>query len=164
MCDWVCYLLMSLNTNQTYVGSTNNMEKRLSAHNNNNPDIKRVGAKKTRGQTWVPIVIVSGFHHKNACLSFESGFKRLCFRRSNQRLALINEMCGTDLRYTEDTKWNRIMDLLYFMHNVTLLDTKFRINYDIQHPVSQPNDMTITILIEEWIATLPWPHFVNCIC
>lgn len=163
MCDWVCYLLMSLNTNQTYIGSTNNFEKRLCNHNNNNPDIKRRGAKRTRGQTWVPIVIVSGFHHKNACLSFESGWKRLSKRRSNGRLYFVNIMCDTNFSYTKDARWNRIMDLLYFLHNVTLLDTKFRINYDIQHPIHQPENLSIEVLVEDWIKDLPWPYFVCCI-
>ena len=154
MCDWVCYLIFSLSSNDTYIGSTNNQPKRLQTHNCGK------GAKRTRGKTWVPIIIVSGFHHKNACLSFESGWKRLSKTRSSIKLQPINEMCGTDLNYEKDTKWNRIMDLLYFVHNFTLLDTKFRLNYDMKHVLNQPNDLTINIFMEDWIADLPWPHFV----
>lgn len=161
MSDWVCYLLMSLDSNCTYIGSSNNQPKRLNAHNNANPRIKRVGARCTRGQTWVPILIISGFHHKRACLSFESGWKRLSKRRKAERLELINDMCELDLCYGGDTKYNRIMDLLYFMHNFTLLDTKFKLNWDNKCEVNSPEGLTINIFMEEWIADLPWPYFVE---
>ena len=163
MCEWVCYLIMSLDSNDTYIGSSNNQPKRLSNHNNNDPSIKRRGAKRTRGQTWIPIVIITGFHHKNACLSFEAGWKRLAKRRSNERLELINQMSGTKLAYNMDTKWNRIMDLIYFMHNFTLIDTKFMLNYDIRHPVFQPDELVVNIFMEEWIKDLPWPYFVSAL-
>ena len=161
MCDWVCYLIMSLDSNETYVGSSNNQPKRLQNHNNNDPNIKRRGAKRTRGRTWIPILIVSGFHHKNACLSFEAGWKRLSKKRNNQRLFYINDMTNNSFRYGQDTRWNRIMDLLYFVHNFTFLDTKFCLNYDIKHPVNQPENMTINIFMEDWISELPWPHFIE---
>jgi predicted GIY-YIG superfamily endonuclease len=161
MSDWICYLIMSLDSNDTYVGSSNNQPKRLNDHNNNNPNIKRKGAKRTRGQTWVPILIISGFENKNACLSFESGFKRLAFRRNNNRLLLINKMSDQYLLYTKDTKWNRIMDLIYFMHNFTFIGNKFMINYDIRHPVNQPDNLIINVFMETWIKDLPWPYFVS---
>ncbi len=161
MCDWVCYLIVSLDSNDTYVGSSNNQPKRLNNHNNNNPNIKRTGAKRTQGQTWIPFIIISGFNHKNACLSFEAGWKRLAKRRSNKRLQAINKMTGLNLKYTLDTKWNRMMDLLYFMNNFTLIGTKFMINYDIRHPIFQPDNLTINIFMEKWIRDLPWPYFVS---
>ena len=161
MCDWVCYLIMSLDSNETYVGSSNNQPKRLDAHNNNDPKIKRVGAKRTRGRTWIPIIVISGFHDKCACLSFEAGWKRLSMKRTNDRLNFINILANTNLCYTGDTKWNRIMDLLYFVHNFTLLDTKFRLNYNMMHPLYQPEKIIIKIFFEDWISELPWPHFIS---
>ena len=160
MCDWVCYLIMSLDSTDTYIGSTNNYLNRLNNHNNNDSSIKRRGAKRTRGKTWIPIIIVTGFHHKNACLSFESGWKRLAKKRTNERLMFINTMTEQNFCYTGDTRWNRIMDLLYFMHNFTMIGTKFMINHDIRHPVFQPERLCINILIESWIKKLPWPYFV----
>lgn len=160
MDGWVCYLLMSLDTGQTYIGSTNNIQNRLANHNN---AIKKRGAIRTRGQTWVPILFISGFHHKNACLSFESGWKRLCYNRSNRRLFLLNGIYGINLCYTRDARWNRIMDLLYFVHNITLLDTKFKINYDIRHPICPPEELFIKIFMEDWIKDLPWPYFIDCV-
>lgn len=161
MNNWVCYLLMSLDTGQTYVGSTNNAQNRLNNHNNHDLTIKRRGAKRTRGQTWVPILIISGFHHKNACLSFESGWKIRAHHRSNKQLICLNEMCKTNFKFTKDAKWNRIMDLLFFINNISLLDTKFRINYDIRCPINPPTNLTIKIFIEDWIKDLPWPYFVS---
>lgn len=161
MCDWMCYLIMSLDSNNTYIGSTNNQMKRLNNHNNNNPQIKRQGAKRTRGQTWIPILIISGFENKNACLSFESGWKRLSKTRTNKKLNLLNIMTDKKLCYSGDTKWNRIMDLLYFINNFTFIDTKFIINYDIKHPVIQPDKLTMNIFMEDWISNLPWPHFIE---
>ncbi len=151
MSYWVCYLIMSLNSNDTYIGSSNNQPKRLANHNNDNPNIKRRGAKRTRGQTWVPIIIISGFHDKKACLSFEAGWKRLSRKRNNDRLSMINIINGYDLKYNRDPKWNRIMDLLYFLDNVSLLDTKFKLNYDFRHPINLPDKMYINIFIEEMV-------------
>ena len=160
MCDWLCYLIMSLDSNSTYIGSTNNIKNRLNAHNNNDPNIKRKGAKRTRGQTWIPILIISGFYHKNACLSFESGWKKLSKKRNNQRLYFINQMTSSNFSYTNDPKWNRIMDLLYFVHNFTYIGTKFMINYDVRHPINQPDKLKIKIFMEDWIKDLPWPYFI----
>uniref|UniRef100_A0A6C0CAU5 GIY-YIG domain-containing protein n=1 Tax=viral metagenome TaxID=1070528 RepID=A0A6C0CAU5_9ZZZZ len=155
ICTWVCYLIYSLDTNQTYIGSSNNFLKRLTNHN------RGKGAKRTKGQTWIPYIVITGFHHKNACLSFESGWKRLTYNRSNTRLEMINIMANTDLTYTTLPKWNRILDLLYFLHNVTLLDTKFKINYDIQHIVNQPEGLKIIIFAEDVMSEIPWPYFIS---
>lgn len=160
MSEWFCYLIMSLDSTATYIGSTNNPEKRLEAHNSNDPSKKRTGAKRTGGKTWVPILIISGFENKNCCLSFESGWKRLSRARSNDKFDLINIMSNSNYTYQSDTKWNRIMDLLYFMHNFTYFGNKFRINYDFRHPVSCPENLTLNIFMEGWIADLPWPYFV----
>lgn len=161
MCNWVCYLLSSLDSHATYIGSSNNEERRLNQHNNNNPNIKRRGARRTRGQSWMPILIVSGFHDKRACLSFEAGWKRLCKRRNNERFYLLNCMVGTNIRYIKECRYDRILDLLYFMHNFTLLGTKFMLNTNIRHPMNEPDNLVINIFIEEWIADLPWPYFVK---
>lgn len=162
MSDWVCYLLMSLDSNDTYIGSTNNPSRRLNNHNNNNNSIKRRGAKRTRGQTWVPILFITGFHHKNACLSFEAGWKKISKKRNNNRFFLLNMMLGgQELSYSRDSKWNRIMDLLYFTHHFTLLDTHFRINYDMRHPLYQPEQLIMNVFMEDWIHDLPWPHFMT---
>lgn len=158
MDNWTCYLLRSLDTNQTYIGSTNNPERRLNDHNSGKKS--RKGAKRTRGQTWLPIIYLHGFT-KNACLSFETGWKRLTYRRSNKRLTLINAMTGLNLAYTTDPKYNRILDLLYFLHHTTFINSKFKLNKTYDNILIQPPKITIEILLEPWIKDLPWPHFVD---
>lgn len=153
MADWVCYFIASLNTNQTYIGATNNFEKRLGKHNSGR------GAKKTMGQKWIPYIVVTGFHHKCACLSFEAGWKRLATTRANTKLELFN-LLNYNLSYIKDTRWNRILDLLFFIHHVTLLDTKYMLNYHVIHPINTP-ELTINIYAEDIVSDLPWPYFIK---
>jgi len=154
-CTWVCYLIYTIDGNQTYVGSSNNFLKRLNNHNTGR------GAKRTKGQMWIPCVVVTGFHHKNACLSFESNWKRLTHRRSNVRLELINIMTKMNLKYTTVSRWNRVLDLLYFLHNVTLLDTKYKLNHSVDHIVNEPEGLKIVMFAEDFMVDFPWPHFVT---
>lgn len=152
MSSWVCYLIRSLNSNRTYVGSTNNMHKRLNAHNRGS------GAKATAGQTWIPVVIMSGFHHKNACLSFESGWKRLSKKRNEQRLDIINRDC--EFKYIHrEVCWNRIMDLLYFVHKCSLVDTHYKLN--TPENGCGHRDLILHIFTEPSISELPWPDYIH---
>jgi predicted GIY-YIG superfamily endonuclease len=150
-------MIISLDSNDTYIGSSNNQPNRLYNHNRKG----KYGAKRTRGHTWIPALIISGFLTKNACLSFESGWKRLSKKRNSNRLLFINLMTSTLLQYSNDPKWNRIMDLLYFVHNITFIGNKFMINHDMRHPLFEPDNLIINIFMEEWIEDLPWPHFIR---
>lgn len=159
--EWVCYMIISLDLKYTYIGSTNNFLKRLCAHNHSDNNRKRLGAKRTRGRTWIPVIIISGFNHKNACLSFESGWKRLFKKRSNNRFQFINLISDFNIKYSKNAKWNRVIDLLYFVHNFTLLGTKFKINHNVKYPINVPDYMLLTLFLDEWINELPWPYFVS---
>jgi len=161
MCDWVCYLIASLDSYATYVGASNNQPKRLDHHNNCDPTIKRKGAKRTANQTWIPVVIVSGFESKNACLSFEAGWKRLARRRNMERLFLLNEMSGLHLAYGGDQTWNRILDLLFFVCNLTIINEKFKLNVEQNYPMIPPDQLKLTVFLEDSIQDLPWPYFVK---
>ena len=79
LCNWVCYILISTDFKRTYVGATDNLLRRLNDHNGIN-GISR-GAKATKGRQWYPVVVVSGFKSKIACLSFETGIRRVNRRR-----------------------------------------------------------------------------------
>src|ERR1044071_2789854 len=116
--NWVCYLLLSDDTSQTYIGSSNDADRRLHAHNTGR------GAKRTKGQQWSHILIISGFDCKQSCLSFEAGWKRLAKRRTNTRLKKFN------LKYEGDTVRKRLLDLLYFVRTFTFIGTKFILNAD----------------------------------
>lgn len=72
ICEWSCYLLKSLNSNCTYVGSTTNLKRRIRQHNG---EIKG-GAKYTnKNRPWVVNLLIKGFKTKNHCLSFEWHWK-----------------------------------------------------------------------------------------
>lgn len=73
---YCCYLIINSSNFKTYIGSTNNLERRLKQHNK----IIKGGAKYTTafkgtGQ-WTPILIVNGFKEHNVALSFEWRMKR----------------------------------------------------------------------------------------
>jgi len=73
MDEWSCYIIK--NRNYTYVGVSNNVEKRLRAHNG---EIKG-GAKYTtsKGKGWKHICIIRGFPTKIESLQFEWALKHV---------------------------------------------------------------------------------------
>jgi putative endonuclease len=76
------YLIKTINgyLNKSYVGYTNNLQKRLNSHNSN------LGAKSTKGYKW-EIVYTRRFYSKNKALSFEYKLKK----DRNERQKLLNE-------------------------------------------------------------------------
>ncbi len=76
------YLIKTINgyLNKSYVGYTNNIQKRLNSHNSN------LGAKSTKGYKW-EIVYSRRFYSKNKALSFEYKLKK----DRNERQRLLNE-------------------------------------------------------------------------
>lgn len=152
--NWICYLLQSLDNGHTYIGSTNNLEKRLSKHNEGK------GAKRTRGNKWIPIIFISGFNNKNACLSFEKGWQKLYKKRRKNDFSMILRMTHNNLKYTKDILFNRILDLLYFVYNLSFINGKFKLDRDNKYPFVEPNDLILHIFFEDWINNLPWPYFI----
>lgn len=151
--NWACYLIYSLDSGHTYIGSSNNPERRLHDHN-----CTKKGAKRTRGQTWVHILTISGFTSKNSCLSFEAGWKRCSKYRNKRKLITLSLL--TDISYSKDPKHNRIIDLIYFLHNTTLLGTHFVLDPKGNKPLLFP-DLTIDVFSEVSIIDLYWPFFVT---
>ena len=72
------YLIKTIDgyINKSYVGFTNNIQKRLKKHNSN------LGAKSTKGYKW-EIVYKKKFNLKNKALSFEYKLKKDRIRRLN---------------------------------------------------------------------------------
>ena len=73
MDNWSCYIIK--NKNYTYVGVSNNVEKRLRAHN---AEISG-GAKYTtsKGKDWKHICIIRGFPTKIESMQFEWALKHV---------------------------------------------------------------------------------------
>ena len=69
--DWKCYIIY--NKNCSYVGATNNTDRRIRKHNQEIVG----GAKYTRkvGKGWKYICIIEGFKNKIDCLRFEWAVK-----------------------------------------------------------------------------------------
>ena len=76
------YLIKTQNNffKKSYVGYTNNLNKRIEKHNTN------LGAKSTKGYKW-ELVYKKKFFSKNKALSFEYRLKK----DRNERLKLIND-------------------------------------------------------------------------
>ncbi len=76
------YLIKTLDgfLNKSYVGFTNNIEKRLNKHNSN------LGARSTRGYKW-EVIYKKRFYSKNKALSFEYKLKK----DKNERLRILND-------------------------------------------------------------------------
>ena len=76
------YLIKTLKgyLNKSYVGYTNDLQKRLNKHNTNQ------GARSTKGYKW-QIVYKKRFYSKKKALSFEYKLKK----DRNKRLILLND-------------------------------------------------------------------------
>jgi len=140
---------MSLDSNKTYIGATNNPEKRIATHN------RSKGAKYTKGESWVPILIVSGFESKRSCLSFENVWKKVSKRRTQARLLHLNLMTGLNLFYSKDPKHDRIIDLVFLLNGIMVNENKWKCNGSV------PEYIGITVMMEDWIKDLPWPFYVD---
>lgn len=78
MHSYVCYCLQSVNTSKTYVGVTNNLERRLRQHNG---ELKG-GAKYTStGGPWVLAILVGPFGTYQHALHFEWHWKHAAPRK-----------------------------------------------------------------------------------
>ena len=70
----VVYLLECIDDGDTYIGCTNDIERRLSQHNGKQSG----GAKYTHGKRWRPFCYVGGFKDRRSALQFEWRSKRVC--------------------------------------------------------------------------------------
>ena len=114
-CEWLCYILLSTDGRRTYVGATNNLLRRVNDHNGMNGASR--GAKATKGRQWYPVLFVDGFQNKNACLSFETGVRRIARRRKGIQYSVPMSqspmkrrvLCVHNLLYAgaRNGKWSR---------------------------------------------------------
>jgi predicted GIY-YIG superfamily endonuclease len=84
---WHCYLLVSDDNKQTYIGATVDPDRRVQQHNGQ----KAGGAKRTKGRQWSRAVLVSGFPDERAALQFEWAWK---FRSRKRGHGFANRIKG----------------------------------------------------------------------
>ena len=133
MDNWVCYIIE--NKGYTYVGVSNNANKRLRAHNG---EIKG-GAKYTtsKGHGWKHICIISGFPTKIESMQFEWALKHVPPRNVggiSNRIKKLYFLCNK-ARWTKNSPLAETMPLIiiwvdksYIPYNNTLpfyIDEKF---------------------------------------
>ncbi len=80
--DLICYCIQTVDGHKTYIGATNNFEKRLKQHNR----LLSGGAKSTAGHIWKPIIHVHGFLNRNQLLRFEWQWKH-CYKSSEKGIS-----------------------------------------------------------------------------
>ena len=68
---WYVYWLIAEKSIKTYIGKTNDLDRRLKQHNG----ILSGGAKATRGKNWIRVCHVKGFVDERAALQFEWAWK-----------------------------------------------------------------------------------------
>lgn len=96
---YYCYLIMSLDKKRTYTGITNNLDKRLKAHNK---ELKG-GAKSTRiANDWFYHTIVGDFENKSIVQSFEYYMKN--YQNNNGKWVKVKN--------TINDKMTRLIELL----------------------------------------------------
>lgn len=71
--EWVVYLLKSDISNRTYIGATNNFNKRLRQHNG---EIKGGARYTSSNRPWNCVLIISGLIDKSIALCLEWRLKR----------------------------------------------------------------------------------------
>ena len=102
MSTYYCYLLTCFPNNKirTYIGITNNLEKRIMCHNG----ILKGGAKSTKMYSnWNYCLIMGDFKTKGDAQSFEALWKNMNKKKSGIKYKLFNLF---DL--LRHTKWSNI--------------------------------------------------------
>jgi len=94
--NYYCYFIISHSNNKTYIGITNNLQKRIIKHNHSK------GAKSTRmSSKWSYHTIVGKFKNKGDAMSFEWYWKHQTTKN--------NKWIGTKAGI--DSKMRRLLEL-----------------------------------------------------
>lgn len=105
--QWVCYILKSnnpLHNNKTYIGSTNNIKRRIKQHNG----ILVGGAKATKIMRPNEIIcVLTGFPHKIAALKCEWLLKHPngTYKNNNKYYGIIGRLKGINYLLNNSEKW-----------------------------------------------------------
>ena len=85
---WYCYTIATPDCGRTYVGKTNNLQRRKRQHCG---EIKG-GARQTRGRKWYYAFYVDGFKSERACLQFEWRCHYECRKNRKKRSGITGRV------------------------------------------------------------------------
>lgn len=114
------YILQEINGKRTYVGYTNNLERRLRQHNG---EIKG-GAKYTRGRKWEFMGYIEGFPDKIIALQCEWKIKHCGIRNREKAVEFVlnlDKMTNNSIILNKDMslKWIKIDSNFNKITNIT---------------------------------------------
>jgi putative endonuclease len=113
---YYCYLLINDLKNKSYVGKTNNIERRIKQHNG----ILNGGAKATKGNTWTIVCYIINFASNRDVLQFEWQWKyitrkskgKTIFEKRLNALVYIDNMGKTTSNSIEFKNYDKKLDLI----------------------------------------------------
>jgi predicted GIY-YIG superfamily endonuclease len=101
--QYICYCIQNTAKKKTYVGISNNFQRRLRQHNG---EISS-GARYTSGDSWNPVIILSGFINKNQVLRFEFLWKHIKSKLIHS-FGLQKRIHTLLLLLQKDNEWNHL--------------------------------------------------------
>ncbi len=132
--EYVCYLLMNDDYSLSYIGITNNLERRLRQHNG---EIKG-GAKYTRKSKWNVICYIQNFPTMKDSLQFEWFWKYIS-RKFNSKniiqkrinaLVKIDRIAKTTKTSTSFNLYPKKLELVIVDNFVSIYIDMFNINFN----------------------------------
>lgn len=109
---WFVYFIHCVTNNQTYVGATNNVERRVKQHGSSSRS-----AKYTKGKEWKLIAFLSGFENKIQALQFEKRWhmssrpnRRMKSGKTERKLSLLK--CST-MKSSWIRRLNQLLNILH---------------------------------------------------
>ena len=129
--EWYCYLLVSEDFKRTYIGATNNPDRRLRQHNGEMSG----GAKATAGRKWRRLLLICGFPDSIAALQFEWAFK------------YHSRKYGSGIQ-------NRIKGLKYLLESnkSTSNAIPFSEWMSLPYIIANKDDLYLLEIVKEWIG------------
>jgi predicted GIY-YIG superfamily endonuclease len=91
----ICYLIQNNEKTRTYIGATNNFDRRIRQHN----QIISGGAKATKGYQWSPLIHVFGFISRTELLQFEwiwKHYKHVVSKGLYRRIEILEKLLQID--------------------------------------------------------------------
>jgi len=123
--QWYCYLLVSTDFKRTYIGATNNPDRRLQQHNRQ----KAGGAKATAGKDWFRFLLIGGFPEGKAALQFEWAWKYNSRKYSARgSTAIQNRLRGLEKLFAQEKSTSNAIPFSEWMTPPHIIEESSDIN------------------------------------